>query len=156
MKTIRNILAAMALGSALSVDAIEPAPIVVSIESDSVSTVTVPEALMERLRPHEGEPESSGETAKPRNGMAGWRVQVFSDNNPRTAKNEARAKEQTVAAKFPQYRTYKRYQAPYWRLHVGDFRTQAEAQNAAAEMRRAFPAFSREIRIVKARINVVE
>lgn len=155
MKTI-TISAVLALMSALPVSAVEPAPIIVSIEADSVSSVTMPDALMERLQPHEGEPEGPAEHSKPRNGMPGWRVQVFSDNNPRTAKNEARAKEQTIASKFPQYRTYKRYQAPYWRLHVGDFRSQAEAQNAAADLRRAFPNFAREIRVVKARINVVE
>ena len=86
--------------------------------------------------------------------MAGFRVQVFSDNNARTAKNEARSKQRTISSRFPQYQTYVMYTSPYWRLKVGDFRTQQEANNAADELRKAFPAYSKEIRVVRDRVNI--
>jgi len=64
-------------------------------------------------------------------------VQVFSDNNVRTAKAEAASKQRVISARFPQYQTYVRYTSPYWRLKVGDFRTQQEANAAAEELRKA-------------------
>ena len=132
----------------------EPAIVAHIIEADTTTVIEMPDALSERLNYEE--PKTDENVGRPRNGMAGYRVQVFSDNNIRTAKNEARSKEMTVASRFPQYRTYKKYSAPYWRVHVGDFRTQREAQAAAEDMRKAFPAFGKEIRVVRDRINIVD
>lgn len=140
------------------------APIVVSIcEADTANAVIIPDALMERLSPaqaEEKEKEEETTTDQPKqqrtSGQAGWRVQVFSDNNVKTAKNEARVKEQTVLRRFPQYRVYKKYSAPYWRVRVGDFKTQNAANAAAAEMRKAFPKFAKEIRVVRDRITPTE
>lgn len=159
MRIVRFISTAIAAAtlSSTGVHAAEPAPIVSSIMEDSVSVVMLPDELMQRLfRPAETEVEKEEGTPRSRTHSAGFRVQVFSDNNARTAKNEARNKEQTVAARFPQYRTYKKYSAPYWRLRVGDFRTQREAEAAAAELRRAFPSFGKEIRVVRDRINLTD
>lgn len=71
-----------------------------------------------------------------------------------TAKNEARTKSRHISARFPQYRTYVLYTSPYWRLKVGDFRTRQEADEAAGEIRKAFPAYSKEIRVVRDRVNI--
>lgn len=59
-----------------------------------------------------------------------------------------------VSSRFPQYRVYKRYAAPFWRVRVGDFRGRAEADQAAAAIRRAFPSFAKEIRVVNDRVLV--
>lgn len=133
----------------------QPAIVTHILEADSTAVIVMPDELSRRLEFDDTKPEDPN-AGRPRNGMAGFRVQVFSDNNIRTAKNEARSKEMTVASRFPQYRTYKKYSAPYWRVHVGDFRTRREAQAAADEMRRAFPAFGKEIRVVRDRINIVD
>ena len=85
--------------------------------------------------------------------VVGYRVQIYTDQNVRTGKSEARNRERIVGRSFPQYSTYVSYSSPYWRLRVGDFRTQQEAQKAAAEIKRAFPRFSRDVRIVRDRIN---
>lgn len=85
---------------------------------------------------------------------AGYRVQIFSDNNSRTAKNEARTKSRLVGDYFPHHRTYVQYNSPYWRVKVGDFKTQREAEEAMDEIKKAFPNLSKEIRVVKDRINV--
>ena len=132
-----------------------PAIVTHIIEADTATVIAMPDELSKRLIFDESKPDDNSGN-RPRNGMAGYRVQVFSDNNIRTAKNEARSKEMTVASRFPQYRTYKKYTAPYWRVHVGDFRTQREAQAAADEMRKAFPSFGKEIRVVRDRINIVD
>lgn len=132
-----------------------PAIVTHIMEADTTMVIAMPDELSKRLIFDESKPDENPGNRQ-RNGMAGFRVQVFSDNNIRTAKNEARSKEMTVASRFPQYRTYKKYSAPYWRVHVGDFRTQREAQAAAAEMRKAFPSFGKEIRVVRDRINIVD
>lgn len=85
--------------------------------------------------------------------MAGFRVQIFSDNNRNTAKNEARTKARKLQSAFPQYRTYVVYTSPYWRLKVGDFGTRSEAEAAAEEIRSAFPSYAKEIRVVRDNIN---
>lgn len=156
MKLLATTLSGIMLLAVTTSQAADPAPVVVSITADSVSEVVMPEALMQRLFPQSGTTDADDAVRTPRTHQAGYRVQVFSDNNARTAKNEARRKEQTVASRFPQYRTYKKYSAPYWRLRVGDFKTQREAESAASELRHAFPGFSKEIRVVRDRINISE
>lgn len=136
-------------------------------------TVEIPAALERRLenRALHSEPAETGEQAESgeaeseadkdadrpvqmsRGKVVGYRVQIYTDQNVRTGKSEARNRERMVGRSFPQYATYVSYSSPYWRLRVGDFRTQQEAQKAAAEIKRAFPRFSRDVRIVRDRIN---
>ncbi len=133
--------------------------IVDHITTGNENTINQPESLTRRLYPvfEIEETELKEKIQRPINGrMAGFRVQVFSDNNARTAQNEARSKQRTISARFPQFQTYVMYTSPYWRLKVGDFRTQQEANNAADELRKAFPAYSKEIRVVRDRVNITD
>lgn len=86
----------------------------------------------------------------------GFKVQLFAGNNPRQAKNEAVHKEQLFKEKFPHWSTSLTYQAPYWRLRVGDFITREEAESARKEITKAFPSFGKEIYVVKSEISVIE
>lgn len=97
-----------------------------------------------------GEDEAEERTVTSRRGqkVAGYRVQVYADNNVRNAKIEARQRGRRVGSMFP-YATYVTYASPYWRLRVGDFRSQAEANKAAAEIKKAFPGYSKEVRVVR-------
>lgn len=136
------------------------------ITADSVNTIKQPEKLTKLLgksaatapvesakQKADDQAEADKAPAAGKNKVAGFRVQVFSDNNQRTAKNEARAKARNIAEQFPQWRTYVIYNSPYWRLKVGDFRTQREADEAVEEIKRAFPSYGKEIRVVRDRIN---
>lgn len=126
--------------------------IVAHIEADSIVMVTMPDALMERIRFVN---DASGSAEAVTTGkMGGYRIQVFSDNNARTAKSEARTRARNVGALFPQYPTYVVYNSPYWRLRVGNFRTREEANKAADEIKEAFPSYVKEIRIVRDRITL--
>lgn len=84
----------------------------------------------------------------------GYRIQAYSDNNYRTAKASAQARARAIAMKFPQYRSYISYNAPTWRLRLGDFKSQSEAQAALSRIRSVFPSYAREMTIVRDHINV--
>lgn len=138
--------------------------------SGSTVTVEQPDALSQRLHAPANVDDQTGDASDETNPgsesderenapvmrskgkIVGYRVQVYADNNPRTAKGEARVRERAIGRRFP-YTTYVAYASPYWRLRVGDFRTLPEAEKAAAEIKRAFPGYAREVRIVRDRIN---
>lgn len=84
----------------------------------------------------------------------GYRIQAYSDNNYKTAKASAQQRARDIAMKFPQYRSYISYKAPAWRLRIGDFKTQREAQAALQRIKSVYPKFAREMVIVRDRINV--
>jgi hypothetical protein len=143
----------------------EPQSVVTSINSPgSHISVTAPEELLRRAEKVDngdtasesdeaGDSESEATQPKKPVKTGGYRVQVYADNNVRNAKIEARQRERAVAQAFPNYATYVSYVSPYWRLRVGDFRSQYEAEKAAAEIRQSFPRYSREVRVVRDRIN---
>lgn len=134
----------------------------------SAITVNAPEALLQRAEPTaqteaDATEQDTGETTaeqqeektvRAKGGKTvGYRVQVYADNNVRSAKSEARNRERAVSSAFPQHATYVSYASPYWRLRVGDFRSQYDAEKAAAEIRKTFPRYAREVRVVRDRIN---
>ena len=84
----------------------------------------------------------------------GFRIQAYTDNNPKTAKAAAQKRARDIAMKFPQYRSYITYKAPAWRLRIGDFKTRGEAQAALARIKKIYPNYAREMVIVRDRINI--
>lgn len=78
----------------------------------------------------------------------GFRVQIFSGNNQRTAKSEAFKKEQQIKERFPNLPTYVTYNAPFWRLRVGNYDSREEAYYIQRQISEAFPSFAKEIYIV--------
>ena len=124
--------------------------IVEHITADGINSVNHPDAMNNRLLRIETENELVFGTEK----LAGYRIQVFSDNNSRTAKGEARARARNINAKFPEHKTYVIYNSPFWRLRVGNFRTHEEANAVAEKIKEAFPSYSKEIRIVKDRVVI--
>ena len=84
----------------------------------------------------------------------GFRIQAYTDNNSKTAKAAAQQRARDIAMKFPQYRSYISYKAPSWRLRIGDFKTQRDAQAALQRIKSVYPKFAREMVIVRDRINI--
>lgn len=98
----------------------------------------------------------TGKTVKK---MQGFRIQVFSEGtNPQTLQARARARGNAIVSKFPKYRgqIYTFSAAPNWYTRVGNFATQAEASKALGELKRAFPQFAGEMRIVKSQVTIVK
>ncbi len=149
--TAMAVVAVALFTQAQSADVPDNHPTIIDhIEAAGKMTVDMPDALLERIRF-----VAEKEDVKPVTGkMGGYRIQVFSDNNARTAKSEARTRARNISAQFPQYPTYVVYSSPYWRLRVGNFRTQEDANQAAHELKEAFPRYSKEIRVVRDRVVI--
>ena len=93
------------------------------------------------------------------NRLNGYRIQVFSDGrNQSTLESRARARGNLILNKFPKYKgqIYTFSNSPNWYCRVGNFRSSEEANEAMAELRRAFPNFSTEMRIVKSPIVIIK
>lgn len=154
---IQKFYAAFALALVLSagsssVMAQDPAPreatIVDHITEGGRNVVVSSDAIMNLIVPDRtAAPEKKTTSGK----IVVYKVQVFSDNKAERSRQEARRIERQIAAKFPDYSTSVDYVTPYWRLVVGSFRTSGEAEELAVKLRKAFPAYSREIHVVRAR-----
>jgi len=84
----------------------------------------------------------------------GYRVQVFSSNVQRTAKNEAFKIERQIRDAFPDQTVYVNYSSPFWKVRVGDFVNQSQAQIFRTKLIEAFPAMRSEIYIVREQILI--
>lgn len=93
------------------------------------------------------------------NKVQGFRIQVFGDgSNQHSLEARARARGNAIAARFPKYKgqVYSYSSSPNWYTRVGNFRSQEEASSALAELKRAFPQYASEMRIVKSQIVVIK
>lgn len=125
------------------------------MESDSNVLISIPEDIFQDLfsipraqtKRHEGTRRSGR--------MSGYRIQVFSDGrNQSTLHSRAKARGNAIIARLPKYRgqVYSFSKSPNWYTQVGNFRTAGEASAALSELRRAFPGFASEMRVVRSQI----
>lgn len=68
----------------------------------------------------------------------GYRIQIFSENGP-TAKTDAANARLTFTAKYHGVEAYLSYKQPYFKICVGDFKTQLDARTALLKILRAYP-----------------
>jgi hypothetical protein len=148
--------------SAASLFAVEPSDSTINITkalSDSGKVnITQPAELTKRLDRVEEDQnanqdsDSQSSTVQSRS-HSGYRVEVFADNKVQTAKAQAASKKRLLQARLPQYKVYLVFEAPYWRVRLGDFTNRTAAEAAMSEVRRSFPSFSSDLRIVRSSIN---
>lgn len=84
----------------------------------------------------------------------GYRVQVFSSNMQRTAKDEAFATERRLREAFPDLGIYVSYSSPFWKVRVGNFQTSQEARAFSEEIIALFPRLKSTTYTVRDRIIV--
>lgn len=60
--------------------------------------------------------------------IPGFRVQIYSSNNQQVAKTEALTLEKQLSSQVD-VPIYVQYNPPFWKIRLGNFRTQEEAQN---------------------------
>lgn len=137
----------------------DSADIVASLTKDGKVVLEQPEGLQQRLKFKTGVEESEVNaeddktTTKTRQGHWGYRVEVFADNNVRTAKAQASSRKRMLQARLPQYRSYLVFESPFWRVRIGDFTSKADAESAMAEVRKLLPQTASALRIVRSTIN---
>jgi len=75
-------------------------------------------------------------TRDSRRSMAGFRIQII--NSP--DRNKVFAAKTKIYQQFPELKPYLMYQAPNYKLKVGNFRTQEEAEEFEKQLTRLFPS----------------
>ncbi len=69
----------------------------------------------------------------------GFRVQVFSSNNQKTAKDKAFSLESELKEVFPEVPIYVSYTSPFWKVRMGDFTNMEAAQHFRRSLLEIFP-----------------
>lgn len=143
----------------------EEKPNVVEIimeESNGNIIIEIPETILPSILQNPSNGNVNGKKTNLKTGvnrMTGYRIQVFMDgDNQATLESRARSRANIVLSRFPKYRgqVYTFSNSPNWYCRVGNFQTAEEATNAMAELKKAFPNFSREMRIVKSPIVLIK
>jgi len=76
---------------------------------------------------------------KATSGMEGYRVEIFFSSTM-DAKNRALQIKQSFLSRYPEYPVYIKYEAPNFRVRVGDFRTKNEALKLFKEIQNSYPS----------------
>lgn len=84
----------------------------------------------------------------------GYRVQVFSSNAQKTAKNEAFKIEKLIRETFPEEEVYVNYTSPFWKVRVGDFDTMQKAQSFRSQLIEVFPEIKSDTYIVREQVHI--
>ncbi|VBB46106.1 Sporulation domain-containing protein [uncultured Paludibacter sp.] len=79
----------------------------------------------------------------------GYRVQVFSSNNYKTAKTDATRIERQLRNAFPHHQVYVTYASPFWKVRVGNFRTADDAQKLRSDILKIFPELRKDCYTVR-------
>lgn len=170
--SIKNIIASLMISGLLfipdimtvSADNVLPENAVEKIveESDGNVIIDIPDDILREILKEEQRTiqRSNKNNLRPGiNKVDGYRIQIFSDGRHQSSlESRARARGNAVVAKFPKYRgqVYSFSSSPNWYTRVGNFRTSAEATSALTELKRAFPQFANEMRVVRSQIVVIK
>ncbi len=86
--------------------------------------------------------------------MRGFKIQAFAGNDQRSSKNEAYHKQKLINSSYPDQETVVLFDAPFWRLRVGNFKTREEAQEMLKNMQKTFSNFGKEMYIVMDEVKI--
>lgn len=135
------------------------------LELEAIADFDIPQDILSNLSSDPGVLRRPGTGTKRKNANAtvqkvqGYRIQVFSDGrDPSTLQSRARERGNAIVARFPEYRgqVYSFSSSPNWYTRIGNFRTSEEAATALSELKKAFPGFASEMRVVKSQITVIK
>ncbi|MDE6696063.1 MAG: SPOR domain-containing protein [Muribaculaceae bacterium] len=128
----------------------------IQAESNGNVIIEIDEDILDKILTDPGVAVKKKETRDPNATRNGFRIQVFSDGrNQSSLEARAKARGNAIVARFPKYRgqVYTFSSAPNWYTRIGNFRSEEEAQKALDELKRSFPSFSSEMRVVRSKIN---
>ena len=78
----------------------------------------------------------------------GYRVQIFSSNNGQKARNKAFEIKTDIVKKHPNIEIYVTFNAPFWRVRLGNCLTKDAAQELRLWIIKEFPMYASETYIV--------
>lgn len=78
----------------------------------------------------------------------GYRVQIFSSNNGQKARNKAFEIKTEIVKKHPNIEIYVTFNAPFWRVRLGNCLTKDAAQELRLWIIKEFPMYASETYIV--------
>ena len=103
-------------------------------QTDTASVIVYKDARIEQLI--RKQMEINEETTRDsRRSMPGYRIQVLNS----TDRNKVFAAKTKIYQQFPDLKPYVMYQPPNYKLRVGNFRTQAEAEDFEKQLTQLFP-----------------
>lgn len=149
-------IAAFELSAVTNVGSDNNPNIVESLTESGKISIIQPPALQTRLQSgndFEKEDEEEKPSAVQARTISGFRVEVFADNNVRTAKTKASQKRALLMSRLPSYKVYLTFESPFWRVRVGDFKNRGAADACMAEIKQAIPSIGGDLRIVRCTIN---
>lgn len=129
----------------------------IEAESNGNVTIEIDEELLDKILTDPGVAVRKKENKDPNAQRNGFRIQVFGDGrNQSSLEARAKARGNAIVARFPKYRgqVYTYSSAPNWYTRIGNFRNEEEARQALDELKRSFPSFSSEMRVVRSKIYV--
>ena len=80
--------------------------------------------------------------------VSGYRIQVYSDNMQRRAKEMAQERAKMMQDSDSTLATYVTFNSPFWRVRVGNYSSYEEAAIKLRELKKQFPLIP-DMRIVK-------
>lgn len=86
--------------------------------------------------------------------MQGYRIQVY-NGNLSSSKAEMERRAAQLRRLAPEYSCYTTYNAPFWRLVVGDFVTDAAARSARSKLLKVMPVWFKESYIVRDKVRII-
>lgn len=87
-------------------------------------------------------------------GVNGFRIKLYSGNNAQTSREEAFNAKALFLEKYPDAEVYLDFQAPYWRVRVGDFKTYGDALKLKNELEIELASIKDQINIVPAIVKI--
>lgn len=82
--------------------------------------------------------EAHREAVQAQMGLPGYRIHLYMDAGNRARLNTQRERAE-FEDRYPDVRAYVVYEAPYFKLRVGDFRTRLDARRFLERVRRQYP-----------------
>jgi hypothetical protein len=84
----------------------------------------------------------------------GYRVRVYSGNNQTKSRGEAIQMETKIKSLYKDIATYVTFYAPFWKLHIGNYRSFEEASLMLRSLHKEFPKIKNEIYIIEEDIRL--
>lgn len=74
---------------------------------------------------------------KSKDGIKGWRIRIYSDLGKEARRESLKAK-QKIQQMYSDIPVYRKYQAPYFKVYVGDFRTRNKAYKMLQQIKKEY------------------